>query len=272
MRQPVAQAPRIALLTDFGLADPYVGQMKAVLATAAPNIPLLDLCHAIAPHDVRQAAFYLAASLPWLPPGTVVAVVVDPGVGTARRLVLLERGGHRILAPDNGILTLVLNGPGSFQAFDATPVVPPPCATFHGRDITAPLAARLAMGEEGGCLGPALEVGGLVRLEGLVARRRGREVTACVLSVDRFGNVVTSCDIAGFGRPCGSPALVEPRALPLVAAAAYAAIPSGAIGLLAGSQGYLELAAPCTSAAAILGLAPGDRLVLDLSEESFPCL
>ena len=145
MRQPVAKAPLIALLTDFGLADPYVGQMRAVLATAAPTVPVLDLCHGIAAHDVRQAAFYLAASLPWLPPGTVVAVVVDPGVGTERRLVLLERDGRRILVPDNGILTLVLERPGSLQAFDATPAVAPPCATFHGRDVIAPLAARLAM-------------------------------------------------------------------------------------------------------------------------------
>ena len=123
MGQPGAPAPLVALLTDFGLTDPYVGQMKAVLATAAPPIPVLDLCHGIAPHDVRQAAFYLAASLPWLPPGAVVAVVVDPGVGTERRLVALARGSHTILAPDNGILTLVLSGTEPLRAFDATPAM-----------------------------------------------------------------------------------------------------------------------------------------------------
>jgi S-adenosyl-L-methionine hydrolase (adenosine-forming) len=245
--------------------------MRAVLATAAPTVPVLDLCHGIAAHDVRQAAFYLAASLPWLPPGTVVAVVVDPGVGTERRLVLLERDGRRILVPDNGILTLVLERPGSLQAFDATPAVAPPCATFHGRDVIAPLAARLAMGEEGNRLGPALDRDCLVRLPGLGARRQGSRVTAGVLSVDRFGNAITSCDIAGYGRIAGAPALIAPRAVPLVAVAAYAAIPPGAVGLLAGSQGYLELAAPCASAATLLGLSPGDTLILDLPEETPAC-
>jgi S-adenosylmethionine hydrolase len=270
MGQPGAPAPLVALLTDFGLTDPYVGQMKAVLATAAPGIPVLDLCHGIAPHDVRQAAFYLAASLPWLPPGSVVAVVVDPGVGTERRLVALTRGSHSLLAPDNGILTLVLAGTEPLRAFDATPAMPSACATFHGRDIIAPLAARLAMGETGEDLGPEVALSGLERLGGLVARRQGRRVMACVLSVDRFGNVVTSCDIVTYGRLPRHPALVEPRPLPLVAATTYAAIPPGAIGLLAGSQGYLELAAPCASAAVALGLAAGDRIVLDVSEDIAP--
>jgi len=267
MRQPIAQAPLIALLTDFGLSDPYVGQMKAVLAAAAPAVPVLDLCHQVAPQDCFQAAFFLAASLPWLPPGSVAVAVVDPGVGTQRRVALVETDGRRILAPDNGILTLVLDRTENVQAFDATPTTPPASATFHGRDVFAPLAARLAMGEDAARLGRPLDAASLRRLDGLTPVRRGSRVTARVLAVDHFGNVVTSCDIAGYGRLPQAPALVSPVARPLSPVTAYAAIPPGGIGLLAGSQGYLELAAPCGSAAATLGLGPGDSLEFDLAEE-----
>lgn len=267
MRQPIAQAPLVALLTDFGLTDPYVGQMKAVLATAAPAVPLLDLCHQVAPHDCVQAAFFLAASLPWLPPGAVAVAVVDPGVGTERRIILLEAGGHRILAPDNGILTLVLTRPGPIQAFDASPTTPPASATFHGRDVFAPLAARLAMGEEASALGRPIDAFSLCRLPGLTPSRRGSAVTTRALAVDHFGNVVTSCDLATYGTLSPCPALLAPHRHALVPVANYAAIPLGAIGILAGSQGYLELAAPCASAAERLGLAAGDTLVLDLPRE-----
>jgi len=268
MRQSVAQAPLIALLTDFGLTEPYVGQMKAVLAAAAPGVPVLDLCHQVVAHDRAQAAFFLAASLPWLPPGSVAAAVVDPGVGTERRVVLLETDGRRILAPDNGILTLVLERPDPVQAFDATPATPPASATFHGRDVFAPLAARLAMGEEASRLGRPIPPADLHRLAGLSPIRRGASVAARVLAVDRFGNVVTSCDIAGYGRLPRSPALLAPRPLPLHPVSTYAAIPAGAIGILAGSQGYLELAAPCASAAELLGLRAGDALRINLPEEA----
>lgn len=269
MRQSLAQAPLIALLTDFGLSDPYVGQVKAVLATAAPAVPVLDICHRVAAHDVAQAAFFLAASLPWLPPGAVAMAVVDPGVGTDRRVVLLDTGSHWILAPDNGILTLVLARTPIVQAFDATPAEAPVSATFHGRDVFAPLAARLAMGEAPESLGRPLDTAGLIRLSGLSPTRQGSVVTAKVLAVDHFGNVVTNCDIAGFGRSAqGRPVLLAPRSLPLVPAAAYAAIPEGAVGILAGSQGYLELAVREDAAARRLGLAPGDTLVLALPEEA----
>jgi len=164
-------------------------------------------------------------------------------------------------------LTLVLDRTENVQAFDATPTTPPASATFHGRDVFAPLAARLAMGEDAARLGRPLDAASLRRLDGLTPVRRGSRVTARVLAVDHFGNVVTSCDIAGYGRLPQAPALVSPVARPLSPVTAYAAIPPGGIGLLAGSQGYLELAAPCGSAAATLGLGPGDSLEFDLAEE-----
>lgn len=269
MSQSRFAAPLVALLTDFGLSDPYVGQVKAVLATVAPGLPVLDLCHRVAAHDVAQAAFFLAASLPWLPPGSLAMAVVDPGVGTDRRVVLVDIGPQRVLAPDNGLLTLVLARAPEVRAFDCTPKNPPVSATFHGRDVFAPLAARLALGEDPKSLGRPLDPDDLVRLSGLSPNRQGSVVTARVLAVDHFGNVVTNCDIAGFGQAAKlRPGLLAPRSLPLVPAPAYAAIPEDAVGILAGSQGYLELAVREDAAATHLGLARGDSLILSLPEET----
>ena len=195
--------------------------------------------------------------------------VVDPGVGTDRRVVLLETDRHRVLAPDNGLLTLVLARDAAVRAFDCTPTTPPVSATFHGRDVFAPLAARLALGEAPDSLGRPLDPDGLIRLPSLSPSRQGSVVTARVLAVDHFGNVVTNCDIAGFGPSAKfRPAMLAPRAMPLVPAAAYADIPEGAVGMLAGSQGYLELAVREDAAARHLALAPGDALVLSLPEEA----
>ena len=259
------RAPLIALLTDFGLADPYVGQMKAVLACAAPLATLLDVSHGVAMGDVAQASFFLAATLPWLPPGSVAAAVVDPGVGTARRIIAAELDGRFVLAPDNGLLTLPLARAEAVRAFDATPHLAPASATFHGRDVFAPLAARLAAGDAIEQLGPLLPREALVALLGLSARRQGEAVTTRVLSVDIFGNVVTSCDVERFGG-FRQARLIAPVGRELVRAATYGELSPGAVGFLAGSQGYLELAVRDGSAAAALGLSRGDFLEFWLPE------
>jgi S-adenosylmethionine hydrolase len=254
------QAPLIALLTDFGLSDPYVGQMKSVLLSAAPGVALLDISHDVAPQNLPQAAFFLAATLPWLPPGAVAAAVVDPGVGTDRRVVLAEVGNRWVLAPDNGLLTLVYGSESGCRLYDATPRTPPGSATFHGRDVFAPLAARLAMGEEPRAVASVWTGADPVRLEGLWPRRVGSRVEARVLSVDRFGNVVLNLDVGSYGRLPAAPALVAPRAVPLTPATTYGELEQGTVGLLAGSQGYLELAVAGGSAAAKLGLRAGDAV------------
>ena len=254
------QAPLIALLSDFGLSDPYVGQMKSVLLSAAPGVPLLDISHEVAPQDICQGAFFLAATLPWLPPGAVVVAVVDPGVGSDRRVVLAQVGGHWVLAPDNGLVSLVLGREGLCRLYDLTPRVVPASATFHGRDVFAPLAARLAMGEEATALGSVWQGPAPVRLEGFLPERQGDAVSGRVLSVDRFGNVIVSLDLERFGQLPAAPAVTEPVHAPLIPAATYAVIPHGEIGILAGSQGYLELAVSHGSAAARLGLRRGDAV------------
>jgi len=257
------QAPLIALLTDFGRVDPYVAQMRSVLMSAAPGVPLLDVSHDVAPQDVLQAGFFLAATLPWLPPGAVVCAVVDPGVGTDRRVLLAQAGSHFLLAPDNGLLTLVFEAEAGCRLFDATPRLAPKSATFHGRDVFAPLAARLAMGEEAQDVAAVWTGPDPVWLEGLAPVREGTGLRCRVLSVDRFGNVVLGLPIGRFGQPPDKASVVAPVAAPLAPVRTYNDIAPGAVGILAGSQGYLELAMAGASASARLGLRGGDLVTLD---------
>ncbi|WP_235185554.1 SAM hydrolase/SAM-dependent halogenase family protein [Desulfonatronum thiodismutans] len=269
--------PTIALLTDFGLDDPYVGQMKGVLAGLAPEAVVVDVSHQVRPFDVMQGAFYLAASWRFFPEGSVLVGVVDPGVGTERRLVIGKREGRFFLGPDNGLLALVF-GPesGDVSGARAWELTMPPASgarsnTFHGRDILAPAAARLALGADPLRLGRPLDPEALHRPVWAAPEQRGREIAAHVLHVDRFGNCLLNLPEsllpeAGMGRV----ELLAPLLQPLVPVRTYAQIPEGGVGMLVGSQGYWELAVNQGNAAAVLGLAPGMRIVLECSGTAFP--
>ncbi|NTV12719.1 MAG: SAM-dependent chlorinase/fluorinase [Desulfobulbaceae bacterium] len=240
----------ITLTTDFGLADEFVGVIKGVILAREPTARLVDLSHQIVAHDIRQAAFLLAAAWGFFPGGTIHLAVVDPGVGSARRLVLVETGGQFFLAPDNGLLSLVL-GPGVLARawrVDNRDLFPGPvAATFHGRDILAPVAARLAAGLNPELVGPALAVAELIRLpdlEPLVDRPAGT-VAGRIEQVDRFGNLVTNIrstllpEVFGAGRGgllicCGAG---EVRGL----VATYADVAVGGAAAVSGGRGFLEL-------------------------------
>lgn len=255
----------IALLTDFGLSDPYAGQLRAALARLAGGAPLLDVSHQVEPFAVDQAAFFLAASAPHFPQSSVFVCVVDPGVGSSRRLLGATAGGQDFLAPDNGLLSLLLAARPEAKVRDLSAAAAgyAASATFHGRDVFAPLAARLAGGEGLAFLGPELDRDGLERPAWSFARADRRGQDARVLHVDRYGNCVLSVRVEV--APPWTPAWVRMpwgQRRPLLAARTYAELPSGAVGLLAGSQGFLELAANKASAAEILGLRRGDALRL----------
>jgi S-adenosylmethionine hydrolase len=253
----------LALLTDFGLTDPYVGQLRAALARLAPGAAVLDISHMVEPFATGQAAFFLAASAPHFPPDAVFLCVVDPGVGTSRRIVGASVGGQDFLAPDNGLLGLLLDTPGRPEArlFDLTAAAAAygASATFHGRDIFAPLAARLAADEPLSALGRSLKPEALVRQQWAAPQEFPGGVEAHVLHVDRFGNCVLSLrqDFAFAGQVSGL-SLGPGERLPLRLAGAYAELPQGQAGLLLGSQGFYELAANQASAASLLTLRPGD--------------
>ena len=255
-----ARGPRsVVLLSDFGLTDPYVGQMRGTIARLAPEVQILDLTHGVTPFNLPQAGYFLAASAPHFPEDAVFVAVVDPGVGTDRRIVAAERRRQIFLAPDNGLLDLVLQGAEPLRVFDLTPdaiTLGRASATFQGRDVFAPLAARLALGEPPSDLGTAMDPAGLVRSSWGRPVSENGGVEAQVLHVDRFGNCVLNLR-QDFALPSGEARLVTPQARPLRRVRTYADLAEGQVGLLLGSQGFLELAQFMGSAADLLGLEPG---------------
>lgn len=185
--------PIITLTTDFGHADPFVGIMKGAILRITPNIHIVDLNHGIPPQDIRAAALTLAASFAYFPQGSIHVAVVDPGVGSERRPIVIHAAGHYFIGPDNGIFGLALKGQESFfivhlsnEAYHLQPT----SRTFHGRDVFAPVAAHLARGV------PMAEFGSIlkdcVRLAWPAVERAGKFIVGEVIYIDRFGNLFTN--------------------------------------------------------------------------------
>jgi S-adenosylmethionine hydrolase len=239
--------PPITLLTDFGTADGYVAELKGVLATLAPDVPVLDLAHDLAAHDIEGARLVVARSWHRFPPGTVHVVVVDPGVGSARQALAVESDGRWLVGPDNGVLSPGLLRPGARAVVLPVPQTAAP--TFHGRDVFAPAAARLATGTPLEALG-APAGSPVVRRTPAPQRRADGWVEGVVLAIDRFGNAVTNLPARGL-----HVAAVGGLELPVVGT--YADLPPGGCGALGGSSGLLELACREGRADVVLALGRG---------------
>jgi hypothetical protein len=251
--------PVIALLTDFGTRDHYAGTMKGVALGICPDATLVDISHDVPAHDVVAGALELAASYRYFPPGTVFLVVVDPGVGSLRRGIAADAGDYKFVAPDNGVLTVVLDEHPPKRVVELTErkfARPTVSRTFEGRDRFAPAAAWLAKGIELTAMGrPA---GAIARLELPQPRVAGDEIEGQVLRVDRFGNLITNIDRRTFEKLSGA-ALdirVGTRQVSKVVST-YADASAGEVCALFGSTDHLEIAANGSSAAAELGLARG---------------
>ncbi len=182
----------ISLLTDFGTQDGYTGAMRGVILSIHPQAIIVDISHDIPPQDIEAAGFLLEAHSKYFPRGTVHVAVVDPGVGTERRIILAKTADYYYLAPDNGLLTFLLGHPHVrfYQAANPDYWLPEVSTTFHGRDIFSPLAAHLARGEK-------LEkmfspVQNIVTLEKPDAKKEGCSIIGRVIYVDRFGNMITN--------------------------------------------------------------------------------
>lgn len=180
----------IALLTDFGLRDPYVAAMKGVIASRCGAV-IHDLTHEIEPFDVFGASFFLREVEGWWPEGTIFVCVVDPGVGSDRRIVALESGKRIFLAPDNGLLTFV-RADAAWSVENDALFLPGGSATFHGRDRFAPVAAALASGLLADDLGP--RIGAIERIE-YREPVYGDAVQGTIIRIDRFGNAVTDVEV-----------------------------------------------------------------------------
>jgi S-adenosylmethionine hydrolase len=259
----------ITLTTDFGQTDHYVAQMKGVILGVTPTASLVDVTHEIPPQNVRRAAYLIAELAEAFPAGSVHVAVVDPGVGSDRSLLAVRAEGQFYIAPDNGLLSLVLEQ----RRVDETVVIeneryrrPKVTATFHGRDIMAPAAAHLASGVAISELGPQLDRPA-VRLLNLLPEISESRIDASVAWIDRFGNIITNvgADLVrewdsrsvcvSFGDRCIS----QLRNY-------YAEVPVGEPLLLVGSSGRVEIGINGGSAAALFGVRAGDRLVLDRSD------
>ncbi len=254
--------PPIVLLTDFGLADPYVGQMKGALLRLAPAAPVVDLCHEVRPHCILQAGFLLEASRAHFPDGSVFLSVVDPGVGSARSILVARLDGQLFLAPDNGLLSFLHGQKASWWRADAD--TSNASRTFHGRDVFAPLAARLALGAGPGSLGRSIDPAEAVRLEQAWAEAGDGRLDCAVLHVDRFGNCLLNLRFEAMPARGRSWVLDDGRGVALVST--YADLAPGQVGLLAGSQGVMELTVNGGSCADILGLLPGRAFRLTCTE------
>ncbi len=262
----------IVFLSDYGLEDEFVGTCHGVIAGVAPECRIIDLTHAIPPHDVRRGALVLAQAVRFMPADAVFLAVVDPGVGTARwRLAVRTESGSNLVGPDNGVLSLAwarLGGVVEAVEIASPDVVLQPIApTFHGRDVFAPAAAHLARGSDLASLGPPVDSESLVILSLPEAEvRRGRVFTE-VLAQDRFGNLQLSArpvDLEAAG--LSSARVLEVRGLgvvaPLHVVASFGEVEHGDLALIVDSGGWLAIAVNEGSAAEALGLSSGDALTV----------
>jgi S-adenosyl-L-methionine hydrolase (adenosine-forming) len=262
----------IAFASDYGHADEFVGVCKAVMLGLAPGVPILDLAHDIPPHDVRAGALLLVRSVQYLPDETILLAVVDPGVGTARRLVGVEVGGGVLLGPDNGLLApavAMAGGPRSVVSLDDPAYqLPAPGPTFAGRDVLSAAAGHLAAGVTLAELGSPIDPGTLV--PGLVALPEVRpdgSITGEVWWVDRFGNCQLNIDPSELGANGAFPgARLEVHLGRDIRAArvvhTYSDAKPSELVLVVDSYGLLSLALDRESAATALGLRAGSAVTL----------
>lgn len=254
----------IALLTDFGHKDHYVGVIKGVIWTICPEAQLLDLCHEVPPQDLVGGAYLLSTSQEYLPDGAITVAVIDPGVGGPRRAIAARAGERLWVGPDNGLFSLLFERtpPTEVVALEEpTYRLDPVSATFHGRDIFAPAAAHLAAGVELDELGPELDPDELVGLEDLTPHREGDDIVGRVLHLDHFGNVITNitreaCEVWRAGAPLEVE--IADEEFPLVRT--FTDVEPGQILAYYGSGGLLEIAVREGSAARRLDLSQGARL------------
>ncbi len=251
----------VTLLTDFGLEDPYVGMMKGVILSVNPAARIIDISHHVEAGAIPQAAHILQEAYPYFPEGTVHVTVVDPGVGTNRRAILLVTRTHLFVGPDNGIFWPIIEAGHDIKTLHLTETRyfrPDISSTFHGRDVFAPVAGYLSKGVDPFDMGPVIH--DPVRLRLPSPFRKGGSLYGRIVRVDHFGNLITNIrrgDIEGFsggGRPVVRVGDLRIEGI----SKAYAETAKGEALALFGSSGYLEIAVNSGRAVDRLGLEQAD--------------
>lgn len=267
MRRKKSLGKVVCLLTDFGLFDHYVGTMKGVLLAAEPEAQIIDLTHDIPPQNVRVGAYQLMASVQYHPKGTLFLCVVDPGVGSDRKIIYVEAGDWRFIAPDNGLLSWVLDRVPPKRIIDISnaPGLPKkPGQTFHGRDIMAPVAGRILKGEDPTAMGPTLS--SFVKIPFPQVKKIGAMWTGEVIARDRYGNLISnfrSSDIAPFVSKAKIWIELNDRPDTIRGiSTAYASVAPGKLVAIEGSTGFIEISVRDGNATQKTKLKEGDKLTL----------
>ncbi|MFH2001706.1 MAG: SAM-dependent chlorinase/fluorinase [Planctomycetota bacterium] len=252
----------ITLTTDFGYRDPYVGVMKGVILSRYHDCTLVDLTHGITPHSVLEGNFSIRGSYKYFPEGTLHVLVVDPGVGSKRRILFLKKENHFFLAPDNGVLTSLVDAPQILRSVENSSLfLNEVSSTFHGRDIFAPVAAEVQKGLPLEDLGP--EINNPVTLQWSEPAYNKDTIEGCILYIDVYGNLVTNITRShiyklGLEKPriylCGKEiGMPQP---------AYTTRSKGDPLAIFGSFGHLEIAVNQGSAAELYGVGTGDEVIV----------
>ncbi|MFO1019144.1 MAG: SAM-dependent chlorinase/fluorinase [Planctomycetales bacterium] len=257
--------PIITLLTDFGTADTYVGQMKGVILGIFPEARIVDLTHETPPQDVEAAAYALDAAISAFPPGTVHVVVVDPGVGSERRLLMAEADGQRLVAPDNGVLEPVLQRASSVRVHELRErwfQREPRSDTFHGRDVIAPAAAHWAKGTSLEKFGPPLQ-GARVPLPLGDPTVEADGIQGAVRSIDHFGNAITNIPVTLIPEDRRSSAIIRIGTQSFTGLrSCYSDVEPEECLVLVSSSGHLEIAQRNGNAAAVQGISRGMKVAV----------
>ncbi len=255
----------VTFLTDFGLGDQYVAQMKGVVLKGCPGCQIVDLSHIVRRHDIAEASFLLETTVPYFPRGTIHVVIVDPGVGSRRLPIIVKCRLATLVGPDNGVLEFAARRLGFVAAYKIRETLfnsSTASSTFHGRDMFAEATALLACGRLAESMGPRLST--IVRMERPKPRISEKQLTCAVLHVDTFGNVITNAatSLAKGRFRLGQRLRIESGigAREARYSKTYSDVGLGELTVLQGSQGYLELAAREESASELVGLKVKDEL------------
>jgi S-adenosylmethionine hydrolase len=255
----MARPRLVTLYSDFGHRDVYAGVLRAVLTTMAPEAEVVDMCHGIPPGDLHSAAFQLLAAVPHVPKGTIHLCVVDPGVGTDRRVLAVRAGGHTFVAPDNGVLSPVVEALGGATEIrfltNEKLQRQRRSATFEGRDVMAPVVAHLVRGIHFALVGD--EGHEVAELPGFAPDVQADAITGRVIHVDHFGNLITNLlpsELDGGAREWT--VSVDGRVIEQWGRT-FADVARGSLLVYTGSTGFLEVAARDGSAATVLGVQAG---------------
>ena len=265
--QSAPTRPTIVFMTDFGVVDDSVAICRGVMYSIVPDLRIVDLTHQVTPFNIRDGARFLYGATPYYPAGTVFVVVVDPGVGSSRKAVVVKsKKGQYFVLPDNGLMTLVQDRDGIEAAREITNpawmIGAALSSTFHGRDIFSPAGAHVARGDDWTQVGPELDVNKLVRLDLQPAKVDDRGLTAEIIATDGpFGNLVTNVQAdqflsLGYQRGQKVPVMIADKRMEIAFVKTFSDVPLNSPLLYIDSRGRLGLAVNQSSFAATYGIKP----------------